>query len=134
MKDLSRKEQLHKIASDYVINGLGAKNFEAIPYHEDIELRAPIHPQGSHYAMNGRDFIKENWWAPLPDLVEGTELIDTYTNKDLSKVTAEFFCHIKNPSCTLRIVDRFSVNEVGQITNQENFFDPRDITSPGWNN
>ncbi|MFH6605060.1 nuclear transport factor 2 family protein [Maribacter algicola] len=132
MKNSERKQQLHELAKNYVINGLGAGNFDTIPYHDDIILRAPIHPMGSQQPMNGRDFIKENWWAPLPDLVAGTDLLETYTNENLSKVTAEFLCHIKDPACTLRIVDRFSVDKDGKITDQKNFFDPRDITSPGW--
>lgn len=130
--ETERKRQLHNLAKSYVIDGLGTGNFDAIPYHEDVELRAPIHPMGSQQAMNGRDYIKENWWAPLPGLVAGTDLLDTYVNEKLTKVTAEFYCHIKEPACTLRIVDRFAVDEGGKITHQENFFDPRDITSPGW--
>lgn len=127
-----RKKQLRDLAKNYVTEGLGKGNFDVIPYHADIELRAPIHPLGSQQSMSGRDFIKENWWAPLPELVAGTDLLDTYVNENLTKVTAEFFCHIKEPACTLRIVDRFTVDENGKITAQENFFDPRDITSPGW--
>lgn len=132
LDDNERRQQLHQLAKSYVIDGLGAGNFNTIPYHENIELRAPIHPMGSQQAMNGRDFIKENWWAPLPELVAGTDLLDTYVNENLTKVTVEFFCHIKNPPCTLRIVDRFTVDENGKITSQENFFDPRDITNSGW--
>jgi ketosteroid isomerase-like protein len=135
MGDLSnteRKQQLHDLAKAYVLDGLGAGSFNSIPYHEDVELRAPIHPMGSRQLMIGRNFIKENWWAPLPGLVADTDLLDTYVNDKLTKVTAEFFCHTKEPACTLRIVDRFTVDDDGKITNQENYFDPRDITSPGW--
>jgi len=132
LSDMERKEQLHDLAKAYVIDGLGAGNFEAISYHENVELRAPIHPMGSQQPMNGREFIKENWWAPLPGLVAGTDILDTYVNDKLTKVTAEFFCHIKKPACTLRIVDRFEVDSDGKITSQENFFDPRDITNSGW--
>lgn len=134
--DYGNKEErialLHRIAADYVTKGLGGKNFEAIPYHESVELRAPIHPEGSGTAMHGRTFIQENWWAPLPDLVASTTLLDTFVNSDLSAVTAEFHCHIADPECTLRIVDRFVVDSEGNILKQENFFDPRDITHAGW--
>ncbi len=116
LNETERKKQLLDMAKSYVVNGLGAGNFDAIPYHEDVELRAPIHPMGSQQPMNGRNFIKENWWAPLPDLVAGTDLLDVYVNENLTKVTAEFFCHIKEPTCTLRIVDRFTVDEDGKIT------------------
>ena len=82
--------------------------------------------------MTGRDNLKETWWAPLPDLVSRVEVIDSYVNEELSAVTVEFLCHIEAMSCTLRIIDRFRVNGDGQITSQENFFDPRDVTNPGW--
>lgn len=129
-----RRELLRKIASDYVIKGLGGKNFDAIAYDETIELRAPINPNGSQEPMSGKSIIKENWWAPLPTLVSGTELLDIFMNDDLTTVTVEFHCHIANPKCTLRIVDRFVVNDFGKIIKQENFFDPRDITNAGWRN
>jgi len=129
---VQRKKLLHQIASDYVVKGLGGKNFESIAYDEHIELRAPINPNGSETPMVGRSVIKENWWAPLPTLVSSTKLLDIYTNNDLSAVTVEFHCHIAEPKCTLRIVDRFLVSEAGKIVKQENFFDPRDITNAGW--
>lgn len=132
LSETERMQQLHDLAKNYVTEGLGKGNFDVIPYHENIELRAPIHPMGSQRPMNGRGFIKENWWAPLPDLVAGTDLLDTYVNNTLTKVTAEFFCHIKEPACTLRIMDRFTVDDDGKIISQENFFDPRDITNSGW--
>lgn len=128
----NRKKQLEKIATTYVVDGLGGKNFEAIPYDENVELRAPINPNGSETPLIGRSVLKENWWAPLPTLVSGTVLLDIYVNEDLTAVTVEFHCHISNPKCTLRIMDRFMVNNSGKITKQENFLDPRDITNVGW--
>ena len=32
----------------------------------------------------------------------------------------------------LRVADRFTVDAAGQIIEQENHFDPRDVTNPGW--
>jgi hypothetical protein len=34
----------------------------------------------------------------------------------------------------LRVADRFTVNCAGKIIEQENHFDPRDVTNPGWQN
>lgn len=59
-------------------------------------------------------------------------MIDTYVNQDLSAVTVEFHLDIIAPACTLRVIDRFVVDDEGCITAQENFFDTRDVTSPGW--
>jgi hypothetical protein len=126
-----RADRLHKIGRSYVAS-LGSGNFDSIPYTEDVELRAPLCPGGSTTPLTGRRNLKEIWWAPLPDLVSGVELVDSYVNKDLSGVTVEFLCKIDAMSCTLRIVDKFSVNDACEITSQENFFDPRDVTNPGW--
>lgn len=127
----TRAKQLHNIARGYV-HSLGQGDFDAIPYDNDVELRAPLCPGGSSVPLVGRSNLKAVWWVPLPSLVAGTEVIDTYVNEHLSAVTVEFLCHIKEPACTLRILDRFKINGEGRITSQENFFDPRDITNPGW--
>ena len=126
-----RAKQLHNIARGYV-HSLGKGDFDAIPYDNDVELRAPFCPGGSSVPLVGRSNLKEVWWAPMPSLVAGTEIIDTYVNENLSAVTVEFLCRIKEPACILRIVDRFKINAEGRITSQENFFDPRDVTHPGW--
>jgi hypothetical protein len=122
---------LHQIARDYVLNGLGAKNFDAIPYDDNVVLRAPICPGGSESPLIGKENLRNTWWAPLPSLVGKVDFIDSYVNEDNTAVTAEFHCEIINPSCTLRVADRFIVNEEGRIVEQENFFDPRSITNPG---
>ena len=127
----SREELLHQVAEDYVTKGLGAKNFDAIPYDEDVELRAPLCPSGSERPLKGKENLRTQWWAPLPGLVGGVKIMDSFVNKDHSAVTVEFHCEIINPVCTLRIVDRFIVNDEGKIISQENFFDPRDVTHPG---
>jgi hypothetical protein len=127
----NRAGQLHSIGRGYV-RSLGAGDFDSIPYTEDVELRAPLCPGGSTTPLIGRRNLKEKWWAPLPGLVSGVEVIDSFVNGDLSGVVVEFQCKIDAMSCTLRIVDRFTVNDAGRITSQENFFDPRDVTNPGW--
>jgi hypothetical protein len=127
-----RTDQLHSLARSYVTEALGKGDFDAIPYSEEVTLRAPLCPGGSGVPLTGRSNLREQWWAPLPQLVAGVEVIDTYVNRDLTAVTVEFLCHIRQPACTLRIIDRFKVNEAGQIIEQENFFDPRNVTNPGW--
>ena len=65
-------------------------------------------------------------------IVGDVKLIDTYVNDGNTAVTAEFHLDILNPSCTLRIIDRFTISDEGEIIEQENFFDPRDVTNLGW--
>ncbi|MBA2562903.1 MAG: hypothetical protein H0V14_08310 [Chitinophagaceae bacterium] len=129
---MSRTELLHEIALEYVLKGLGAKNFDAIPYDENVVLRAPLSPGGSDTPLKGKESLRMQWRAPLPSLLGETKVINTFVNKDSTAVTVEFHCNIINPACILRIVDRFKINEEKQITEQENFFDPRDVTNPGW--
>ena len=44
---ISKTKLLHKLARDYVVNGLGGKNFDTIPYDDNVTLRAPLCPGGS---------------------------------------------------------------------------------------
>ncbi len=127
-----RRTQLHAIARNYVTEGLGKGNFDAIPYDDNVSIRAPLCPGGSAAPLIGVEKLREVWWAPLPQLVREVKVLDTFVNDDLTAVTVEFHCGIVEPQCTLRIVDRFKVNALGKITEQENFFDPRDVTNPGW--
>ncbi|MGF1669931.1 MAG: nuclear transport factor 2 family protein [Balneolaceae bacterium] len=133
VNEAKRNEMLHNIGRDYVLKALGKGNFEAIPYAENITLRAPLCPGGSAIPLAGREKLRTIWWAPLPDLIKNVKLFDTHVNRDRTQVTVEFHCEIKNPACILRIMDRFTINDEGKIIEQENFFDPRDVTSPGWN-
>jgi hypothetical protein len=128
---LSKSELLHRIARDYVVKGLASRNFDAIPYDENVVLRAPLRPGGSEKPLQGKKNLRQQWWAPLPSLLGTIQFIDSYVNESKTSVTAEFHCEILNPSCTLRVIDRFTINEEGKIIEQENFFDPRDVTHPG---
>jgi len=123
----SRFQLLEQIGRKYVLDCLGQGDFDAIPYHRAVALRAPLCPGGSAIPLHGREKLREQWWRPLPELVAGVELLDVYVNKPLTAVAVEFLCRIRRPSCTLRIVDRFIVDADGRITSQENFFDPRDL-------
>ena len=127
---LSKADKLHTIARNYVIKGLGDKNFDAIPYDENVVLRAPLSPGGSAQPLTGKESLRSQWWAPLPSLLAGVEIVDSYVNKEETRVVVEFYCHIISPACTLRVIDRFVINEEGKIIDQENFFDPRPVTNP----
>ncbi len=124
-----RKKELIQIAENYVLKGLGGKNFDAIPYDENVTLRAPLNPGGSAVPISGKETLRNTWWAPLPDLVGKVNVLDIFVNSDLTAVTVEFHCEIVNPACWLRIVDRFKVNDEGLITDQENFFDPSPLSN-----
>jgi hypothetical protein len=129
MEAITRTALLHEIARDYVIKGLGAKNFDVIPYDENVSLRAPLTAGGVWQPIIGKENLRNEWWAPLPSLMGKTTFIESFVNENETAVAVEFYCEILNPSCTLRIIDRFMVNEEGKISEQENFFDPRSVTA-----
>lgn len=119
-----RSAQLHALARGYVTDGLGKANFDAIPYIDDIVLRAPIIAD----PLVGREQLRMEWWAAFADEIGEVEVLGTYVSHDLSAAAVEFHLRLRDPACTLRIMDRFRVNAEGEITHQENFFDPRALT------
>jgi hypothetical protein len=129
---ITRREQLHTIARAYATEGLGKKNFDAIPYDDHVTLRAPLCPGGMDIPLLGKENVRQVWWTPLPQLIGKVTVVDTYVNEDLTAVTCEFTLEIVNPPTTLRILDRFMVNAAGKIVEQSNYFDPRNVTNPGW--
>jgi hypothetical protein len=129
---IARREQLHTIARAYATEGLGKKNFDAISYDDNVTLRALLCPGGMDIPLAGKENLRQVWWAPLPQLIGKVTVLDTYVNNELTAVTCEFTLEIVNPSTTWRILDRFLVNAAGKIVEQSNYFDPRNVTNPGW--
>jgi hypothetical protein len=78
-------------------------------------------------------FCKE---ALIPVLKSITPVVRAYINDALTAIITEAEIKISavNPPVTLRVADRFTVNQEGKIVEQENHFDPRDVTNPGWQN
>lgn len=126
-----RQALLRKTAEAF-FQALNRKDFEAIPYDENVVFRAPIAPGGRHFPLMGRDALRTVWWPPLIPLLWEARVIEHYYNSDLTGVVTEADIYTINPRATLRVADRFTINSAGKITAQENHFDPRDVTSPGW--
>jgi hypothetical protein len=81
----------------------------------------------------GRENLRTTWWPPLPDLIDAVRLLDIYVNDDLTAAVGEAEIDLKlTPPVQLRVADRFKVNDEGEIVDQVNYFDPRDVTNPGW--
>jgi hypothetical protein len=111
---------------------LGKKNYDAIPFDDNVTLRAPLCPGGMDAPLSGRENLRQMWWPPLPQLIGNVAVVDSYVNDALTAVTCEFTLEVTNPSTTLRIIDRFIVSADGKILEQSNYFDPRNVTDPGW--
>jgi hypothetical protein len=130
-----RRSQLQAVAEQY-FQGLRNKDFTAIPYDDAVRLRAPLAPGGVNQPLDGKAALERDWWQPLQPALDGAQvkILDVYLNETLTGVMAEaeLTITVLTPPVTLRVADRFTVNEAGRIIDQENHFDPRDVTNPGW--
>ncbi|NOT64060.1 MAG: nuclear transport factor 2 family protein [Acidobacteria bacterium] len=137
MQAAIRQQQLRDIVSTY-FEAMRQKDFAAIPYAEEATLRAPLALGGVNQPLIGKAALHAQWWTPLQPALENVEItvLDTYLNESLTAVCAEALItlNVISPPATLRVADRFTVNGAGQIIEQENHFDPRDVTNPGWQN
>jgi hypothetical protein len=115
--DSARRDRLIEVTRSYFC-GLQNRDLSLIPYDERVSLRAPLAPGGVNRTMQGKAALERDWWQPLQPALKGLQvkLLDVYVNEALTGVVA----------------DRFTVNEAGKIVEQENHFDPRDVTNPGW--
>ena len=122
--DTVRRQQLKKVAESYFAS-LQKQSFSEIPYSEGVVLRAPIAPGGVHQPLSGKQEVFEQWWKPLEPALEGVSinLIDHYYNENLTSIATRADVTLKGPKLTLRVLDRFVVDDTGQITEQENHFD-----------
>jgi len=126
-----RRTQLRAVAEAYFA-ALAKKDFTAIPYADTVVLRAPLAPGGVHNPLRGKEALRTIWWPPMVPALGQVKVIEHYLNEALTVIITEAEISIVNPPATLRVADRFTVNAEGQIIEQENHFDPRDVTNPGW--
>lgn len=125
------KERLRNIAESY-FQGLRDKNFDAIPFSDDIVFRAPLAPGGSANPIKGKKELFEKWWKPLEPALEGAEIkiVDHYYNDSLTEIATKVEFYIAAMGATLRVVDRFVIDKEGKIADQENHFDASPVKSP----
>lgn len=132
-----RKAQLRGITESY-FQALRQKDFAAIPYDDNATLRAPLAPGGVNQPLVGKDALHAQWWIPLEPALEGVEItiLDYYFNESLTAICTEavITLNVVSPPAILRVADRFTINTEGKIIEQENHFDPRDVTNSGWQN
>jgi hypothetical protein len=126
-----RRAQLRAVAEAYFA-ALAKKDFIAIPYADSVILRAPLAPGGVHAPLIGKEALRTTWWPPLVHTLSEVKVIEHYLNESMTAIITEAEVYIANPPAVLRVADRFTVDAAGQIVEQENHFDPRDVTNPGW--
>ncbi len=126
-----RRAQLRAVAEAYFA-ALAKKEFETIPYDDDVSLRAPLCPGGVHTPLVGKEVLRTIWWPPLVSALGEVQVLDHYINEEMTAICTEALITTVNPPATLRVADRFTVSAEGKIIEQEDHFDPRDVTNPGW--
>ena len=128
----TRKEQLRQVVQTY-FHALSNRNFSAIPYDENIILRAPLVPGGVNNPLSGKELVKAQWWEPLEPALGGVRIniLDYYINETLTGIITEAEITLANPNVTLRVADRFTIDSDGKIQQQENHFDASSLQNPG---
>ena len=72
-----RKAQLKEAATKYFA-ALANKDFDMIPYEDNVVLRAPLAPGGIHSPLVGREKLRNIWWPPMPQILREVKLLDIY--------------------------------------------------------
>ncbi|WP_373521959.1 VOC family protein [Aquiflexum sp.] len=126
-----RKNLLEKVSETY-FQALKSKDFKAIPFSDNIVFRAPLAPGGVQYPIKGKQDLLDQWWKPLEPALDGIQInvIDHFYNESLTHIITRADITIAALGVTLRVADRFMVNEDGEITEQENHFDASPMKSP----
>jgi hypothetical protein len=121
--DEARRAQLKSISETYFA-GLAKRDVSSVPWHDDIVLRSPLAPEGLEVPLRGKSAVIQ-WFESLYPVLGETLVIEHYFNGSLTVIATRADVGITEPPCFLRVVDRFTVNALGQITEQENHYDPR---------
>jgi hypothetical protein len=66
-----------------------------------------------------------DWFASLYPVLGKTKVIEHYFNDEMTVIATRADVGITTPPCAIRVIDRFTINEKGEITEQENHYDPR---------
>jgi hypothetical protein len=119
----ARRAQLKVIAEGYFA-GLAQRDLSAVPWAADVILHSPLAPGGLETPLRGEQAVRD-WFAQLYPVLGDTKVLEHYYNEDLTVISSRADVSITDPPSTLRVVDRFTVNSEGEITAQENHYDPR---------
>jgi len=124
------KEGLIRISESF-FQALRDKDFEAIPFSNDIVFRAPVVPGGSGNPLKGKKEVFEKWWKALEPALDGVEIKTAghYFNEALTEIMTKVEFTIPLLGATLRGVDQFVINSEGKIAMQENHFDASPMKS-----
>ena len=103
-------------AAEAHLNGIGAKDISAVPYHPDIVGESPLGPP-----IKGADALRQRVASLFP-LVKGLRIIRHIADGDWCATLFDF----EYTFGTFRIVDVFHVVD-GQIVSIQAYYDPAPI-------
>jgi hypothetical protein len=118
-----RRGKLTAISESY-FRGLAKRDLSAVPWDDNVVFRGPLAPGGSETPLVGRAAVLD-WFASVYPVLGETRVMEHYFNEDLTVIATRADVGIINPPSVLRVVDRFTVNAEGKISQQENHYDPR---------
>lgn len=135
--EIAKKELLISVVETY-IKGIKERDFSIIPYAENVTMRTPFTKNGMNLQLKGKAALLNEWWKPLLLTPNSKEVVfkvtDYYFNESLTSIVAESVVTDYNaePPATVYVAERFTLNEAGEIIDQINHIDVRDVLTPGW--
>ena len=133
----NKKDRLISVVESY-IKGIKEKDFSIVPYSDSVTMRTPFTKNGMRQQLKGKDVLFNDWWKPLilrPNSKEVVfKIVDYYFNDSLTSIIAESVVSDYNaePPATVYVAERFTINKDGDIIDQTNYIDVRDVLTPGW--
>ncbi len=119
----TRRDQMKATVEAYFA-GLAGRDVSKVPWAENVVFRGPLAPGDLDVPLRGRKAVA-GWFASIYPILGKTKVIEHYFNDDLTVIATRADVGITTPPCALRVVDRFTINAKGKITEQENHYDPR---------
>ena len=135
--ETAKKELLISTVETY-IKGIKERDFSIIPYAENVTMRTPFTKNGMKTQLKGKEALFNEWWKPLLLTPNSKEVVfkvsDYFFNESLTSIVAESIVTDYNaePPATVYVAERFTLNEDGEIIDQINHIDVRDVLTPGW--
>lgn len=135
--EITKKKLLVSIVETY-IKGIKERNFSIIPYAENVTMRTPFTKNGMNLQLKGKEALFNEWWKPLLLTPNSKEVVfkvtDYYFNESLTSIMAESVVTDYNaePPAIVYVAERFTLNKAGEIIDQINHIDVRDVLTPGW--
>ena len=130
----AQRKILLRAAAEGYFRGLARNDFALIPFDDHVVFRASLTPGGVGVPIVGKEALRSIWWPPLSAALGEVKVLEHYFNESMTAVMTEAEVHTVHPKAIILVANRFAINDAGMIVNQQNHYDPRDVTNPGWQN